>query len=64
MFCVMLGQKKKKESDDDQLSTESLACQITAVINDKPLSKLKIRLQKFENRKKTLKQTSYKIPSL
>ena len=63
MFCVMLGQKKKKESDDDQLSTESPACQITVVINDKPLSKLKIRLQKFENRK-TLKQTSYKIPSL
>ena len=59
----MLGQKKKKESDDDQLSTESPACQITAVINDKPLSKLKIRLQKVENRK-TLKQTSYKIPSL
>ena len=42
MFCVMLGQKKKKESDDDQLSTESPACQITTVINDKPLSKLKI----------------------
>ena len=59
----MLGQKKKKESDDDQLSTESPACQITAVINDKPLSKLKIRLQKLETRK-TLKQTSYKIPSL
>ena len=59
----MLGQKKKKESDDDQLSTESPACQITVVINDKPLSKLKIRLQKLENRK-TLKQTSYKILSL
>ena len=42
MFCVSdVRTEKKKESDDDQLSTKSPACQITAAINDKPLSKLK-----------------------
>ena len=60
---MILGQTKKKESDDDQLGTESPACQITAMISDKPLPKLKIRQQKLESRK-TVKKISYKIPSL
>jgi len=58
---VILGQTKKKESDDDQLGTESPACQITAMISDKPLPKLKIRQQKLESRKtvKNILQNSF-----
>ena len=55
---------KKKESDHDQLATESSCCQITAEISDKPLSKPEIRHQKLENRKTMKQKASYKMPSL
>lgn len=59
---VFLG-KMKKKGFDDQLGTESPACQIRE-INDKPLSKSKIRHHKLESKKKEPKQSSYKQPSL